>query len=302
MENINEGKTKVIESISEHLVKITTKDVLTAFDSIKKDELDVGKDKTKQACEVFKYLEKHGVATPFVEQVDDTSFIAKKCDMLPYECVIRRRAYGSFLTRNPAISDSTYFHSPIKEFFHKHSIIVENDSSNNRMMPESQARWSFLSEDGQWTANVITDPFICFDWSAWAEHGNMDDKTGFKIDVYSPRNPFISSNKLLTIDSAITPNEYNQINHLMLNTFEHIEKAWKKLGAELIDMKIEVGYDSETGNLMIADVVDNDSWRVWWNGDKTEQLDKQSYRDGESIDTVLDKYHRVTEYVSKFND
>ena len=38
MENINEGKTKVIESISEHLVKITTKDVLTAFDSIKKDE------------------------------------------------------------------------------------------------------------------------------------------------------------------------------------------------------------------------------------------------------------------------
>ena len=132
------------------------------------------------------------------------------------------------------------------------------------------------------------------------------DNTGVagmnKIDVYNPRQSFISYNKLLTIDSAITPNEYNQINHLMLNTFEHIEKAWKKLGAELIDMKIEVGYDSETGNLMIADVVDNDSWRVWWNGDKTEQLDKQSYRDGESIDSVLDKYHRVTEYVSKFND
>lgn len=302
MENINEGKTKIIEDYSEHLVKITTKDVLTAFDSIKKDELDVGKDKTKQACEVFKYLEKHGIATPFVEQVDDTSFIAKKCDMLPYECVIRRRAYGSFLKRNPIIEEAAYFYSPIKEFFHKHSIVVESDSTKNRMMPESQARWSFLSEDGKWSANVITDPFMCFNWLKWAEHSDMNNKTGFKIDIYNSRESFIGSSKLLTVESLITPFEYYQINRLMLNTFELIEKAWKKLGAELIDMKIEVGYDSETGNLMIADVVDNDSWRVWWNGDKTEQLDKQSYRDGESIDSVLDKYHRVTEYVSKFND
>ena len=185
MENINEGKTKIIEDYSEHLVKITTKNVLTAFDSIKKDELDVGKDKTKQACEVFKYLEKHGVATPFVEQVDDTSFIAKKCDMLPYECVIRRRAYGSFLKRNPIIEEATYFYSPIKEFFHKHSIVVESDSTKNRMMPESQARWSFLSEDGKWSANVITDPFMCFNWLKWAEHSDMNNKTGFKIDIYN---------------------------------------------------------------------------------------------------------------------
>ena len=86
----------------------------------------------------------------------------------------------------------------------------------------------------------------------------------------------------------------------MIPCFEIIEKAWKKFNVDLIDMKIEVGYQTEDKKLVIADVIDNDSWRIWPNGDPKQQLDKQSFRDGEALTEVQEKYRIVTEYTKKF--
>ena len=75
---------------------------------------------------------------------------------------------------------------------------------------------------------------------------------------------------------------------------------WKKFNVELIDMKIEIGIEEKNKELVIADVIDNDSWRIWPNGDPKQQLDKQSFRDGEALTEVQKKYRTVTRYTEKF--
>jgi len=42
------------------------------------------------------------------------------------------------------------------------------------------------------------------------------------------------------------------------SAFDVIEEAWKHHGGVYIDFKIECGFDRETGDLVVADVIDSD--------------------------------------------
>jgi phosphoribosylaminoimidazole-succinocarboxamide synthase len=105
-----------------------------------------------------------------------------------------------------------------------------------------------------------------------------------------------------------TPQELGAINELARLVFEILSHAWRKRDVLLVDLKIEFGRltaGPEKGQLVIADVIDNDSWRIWPQGREDMMLDKQMYRNLETVDDaalarVKRAYEEVAELVGTF--
>lgn len=78
-----------------------------------------------------------------------------------------------------------------------------------------------------------------------------------------------------------------------------IEAAWAAQDVVLCDLKIEFGRDASSA-LVVADVIDNDSWRIWPGGAKERMLDKQVYRNMPVVtDEGLEQVRRLYEEVAQ---
>ncbi|MBV8748795.1 MAG: hypothetical protein JO103_03670 [Candidatus Eremiobacteraeota bacterium] len=105
-----------------------------------------------------------------------------------------------------------------------------------------------------------------------------------------------------------TPQELATMQELARITYEILAHAWRRRDALLVDLKIEFGRLASgegKGQLVIADVIDNDSWRVWPQGREDLMLDKQFYRNLEAVtpadlEQVRAKYEQVAEIVGTF--
>ena len=105
-----------------------------------------------------------------------------------------------------------------------------------------------------------------------------------------------------------TPQEIATMQELARITFDILAHAWRRHNALLVDLKIEFGRivsGEGKGQLIIADVVDNDSWRVWPQGREELMLDKQFYRNLEvvtqaDLDQVRANYEQVADMVGTF--
>ena len=267
---VAEGKTKTIHRIAgnDELVALVAKDDITAGDGAKHDIISgKGALANRTTCNVFRLLKACGIPVAFEEQDSATSFIGQHCTMLPYEVVTRREAHGSYLKRHPQFAKGQLFPKLIVEFYLK----TKGKSWKGKPL-------------------VADDPLM----------GYTDgDK---QIQLFNPAKPLQGQEPFLVLaDTDVFDHKdewklFPDMRRIARQTFLALEKAWQLEGGTLVDLKVEFGLDRK-GRLLLADVIDNDSWRVLENG---AYIDKQVYRDGGALDTVVEKYRRVADITANF--
>jgi len=124
----------------------------------------------------------------------------------------------------------------------------------------------------------------------------------FKDDAL--HDPLISEDEIIAKGIA-DASELDEMRETGRRVFAIIESAWAAQDVTLVDCKIEFGRAVEDGDLLVADVIDNDSWRIWPGGEKGRMLDKQVYRDmpevtDERLRALLANYETVADMTDAF--
>jgi len=295
---LTKGKTKtVLPGPEENTVLLETADVLTGGDAAKRESIaGIGVHKTTQAANVFSLLNKKGLPTAFIEQVSPNRLLCHQCAMLPLELVVRRYAWGTCLLRHPAYKKEGAphrFERPQWEIFHKWSVVMPPLSATALQMPEDEARERYL-KNGVWAKGVYTDPYVLAAADGWC--------------LYPPKEDLEKAAALMCIEPLLRPEELDGVvDGILLPAFLILEEAWRSVDTSygpvhLVDMKMEIGRRAKDDRIVVADVIDNDSWRIWPGGDPARQLDKQCFRDDHPLSRVAENYALVAELTERFKE
>ena len=119
-EQLYEGKAKkVYATENPDLYIVSYKDDATAFNGEKKGTI-VGKGSinNRMTNMLMQVLEKKGVPTHFVEELNDRETVVKKVSIVPLEVIIRNISAGSFAKRF-GVEEGIVFDEPTIEFSYK---------------------------------------------------------------------------------------------------------------------------------------------------------------------------------------
>ena len=119
-EQLYEGKAKkVFATDHEDYCIVDYKDDATAFNGQKKGTI-TGKGivNNRMSNFMFKLLEKHGIPTHLVEELNDRETVVKKVSIVPLEVIVRNKAAGS-LAKRLGLEEGTELKSTVLEFCYK---------------------------------------------------------------------------------------------------------------------------------------------------------------------------------------
>lgn len=149
-ELLYEGKAKKVFATEDQTsVIVDYKDDATAFNGEKKGTiLGKGAINNKMTNFLFEKLEKQGIPTHFIKELDDRRTLVKKVDIIPLEVIVRNKVAGSFAKRM-GLEEGTELACPILEFSYK------NDDLNDPMINHYMAL--ALNIASQEDIDTITD-------------------------------------------------------------------------------------------------------------------------------------------------
>ncbi len=163
MQPIYEGKAKRLWGTDDATtLRMEFKNDATAFNGEKKASFE-SKGRLNNAIStlIYKYLERSGIPTHFVRQIDETNVEVKRVDILMVEVIIRNVAAGSFLKRT-GMEEGKTFSAPIIEFSYKSDELGDpliNDDYIREMSLATPEDLAFLRESAL-KVNTILSSFF----------------------------------------------------------------------------------------------------------------------------------------------
>lgn len=119
-EQLYEGKAKkVFKTDNPDYLIVSYKDDATAFNGQKKGTIrGKGVINNRMSNILMQYLEKNGIPTHFVEELNDRETVVKNVSIIPLEVIVRNIAAGSFSKRY-GVEEGVVFSAPTVEFSYK---------------------------------------------------------------------------------------------------------------------------------------------------------------------------------------
>lgn len=266
-----DGKTKTVipEVGNSGYALMTAKDIVSWKNKFQQEMVGKAVWSTTTTANMFRILAHKGILNAFVEEVAPDTLRVLNCSMVKIEAVCRFKIeeVSSARLRNPGLPLGPLA-KPIVEFFLK---------TNG------------LEFDG--IAVPDDDPFI----SSW-------DNTGVWVHAanqeVSGAGTFIPAEKLLV--GAPEGYDLKRLFRVMAGELVKagvaLKAAWAGEEWDLGDFKAEFGW-TMFGQLLIADVIDNDSWRL--KDDKGIERSKQTIRDGKSVEEAANDFELVADMSGK---
>ncbi len=129
-----EGKAKKVYATEDpDKVIVSYKDDATAFDGSKRGTiLGKGAINNRMTNYLMQILEKNGIPTHYVEELNDRETVVKRVSIVPLEVIIRNLSAGSFAKRY-GVEEGLVFEAPTLEFSYK------NDDLHDPLINEYHA-------------------------------------------------------------------------------------------------------------------------------------------------------------------